>query len=45
MEYLSVKDILIIHALILDETGGSHGVREVGLLKSLAERPKNRFWR
>lgn len=34
---------MIIHALIIDETGGSHGVRDVGLLASLTERPKAKF--
>ncbi|MEK7183266.1 MAG: type II toxin-antitoxin system death-on-curing family toxin [Patescibacteria group bacterium] len=40
MRYLSVKEILIIHALIIDETGGRHGVRDEGLLASASERPK-----
>ncbi len=43
MEYLNEKDILIIHALIIDETGGSHGVRDTHLLGSLAVRPKTSF--
>lgn len=40
MRYLTAQDILVIHALILDETGGSHGVREIGLLQSLMMRPQ-----
>lgn len=43
MKYLSVYDILAIHYGIIEETGGSHGVREVGLLASAAERPKMKF--
>lgn len=43
MKYLTAEDILVIHALIIDETGGSHGVRDVGLLASLTERPKAKF--
>lgn len=43
MKYLTAEEILIIHARITDETGGSHGVRDVGLLASLVERPKSRF--
>ena len=43
MKYLTAEEILIIHARIIDETGGSHGIREVGLLASLIERPKAKF--
>jgi death-on-curing protein len=34
MNYVSAKDVLVIHARIIDETGGSQGVRDVGLLES-----------
>lgn len=40
MQYLTAEDILILHARVVDETGGSHGVRDPGLLQSIAERPK-----
>lgn len=43
MKYLTSEDILVIHAKLIDETGGSHGVRDVNLLISLAERPKTSF--
>lgn len=43
MKYLSAQDILIIHAKIIDEIGGLHGMRDVGLLLSLVERPKGSF--
>ena len=43
MKYLNVYDILAIHYGIIEATGGSHGVREIGLLASAAERPKMRF--
>ena len=43
MKYLNVYDILAIHYGIIEATGGSHGVREVGLLASVAERPRMRF--
>ena len=32
-----------MHALVIDETGGSHGVRDVGLLASIVHRPQARF--
>ncbi len=40
MQYLSAEDILAIHDRVIEETGGSLGVREHGLLRSIAERPK-----
>lgn len=43
MKYLTAEEILVIHALTIDGTGGSHGVRDVGLLASLTERPKAKF--
>ena len=43
MEYLNGEDILVIHARIIDETGGLHGVRDINLLASLIERPKSKF--
>ncbi|MBI2587983.1 type II toxin-antitoxin system death-on-curing family toxin [Candidatus Azambacteria bacterium] len=43
MRYLTGSDILVLHARIMEETGGIHGVRDVGLLSSIVERPKMRF--
>ena len=43
MRFLSAEDILVLHALIIDATGGSHGVRENGLLSSLAAKPAMQF--
>src|SRR3989344_6376074 len=43
MRYLSAQEILIVHALVVDETGGSHGVRDIALLESIAHKPQTRF--
>jgi|SRR3989344_7459378 len=43
MRYLSHEEVLIIHARIIDKTGGAHGVRDMHLLGSIAERPKMQF--
>ena len=43
MKYLSRDEVLVYHARIIDETGGSHGVRDLNLLYSLIERPKMKF--
>ena len=43
MTYLSGEEILIIHAQIIDETGGAHGVRDTGLFSSIVHKPKAAF--
>lgn len=40
MNYLTVEDVLSFHEAIIAETGGAHGVREMGLLLSALEMPK-----
>jgi len=32
--YLSSEQVLFIHSRLIDETGGAHGVRDLGLLQS-----------
>ena len=43
MHYVSGEEILAIHAAIIDETGGSHGVREIELFRSIIEKWKMSF--
>ncbi len=43
MDYLSAADILAIHDRVIEETGGLLGVRDPGLLESIAHRPKTAF--
>lgn len=43
MKYPSAEDILALHDRVIEETGGAHGVRDVGLLIAASERPKMRF--
>jgi death-on-curing protein len=43
VRYLSAEQVLFIHARLVTETGGLHGVRDVGLLKSAVERPRATF--
>jgi death-on-curing protein len=40
VQYISANDIVVIHNAIIIDIGGSLGVREPGLLMSLAEKPK-----
>ena len=43
MQYLTPENVLVIHAKLIDETGGLHGVRDLNLLISITERPKTSF--
>ncbi len=43
MKYLNVEQILFLHARVIEETGGSHGVRDMGLLESAVARPQATF--
>lgn len=40
MEHLSLKQILLIHSMLIDEYGGSHGVRDKELLLSTEQLPR-----
>lgn len=40
MRYISAQDILFIHSVVVEETGGAHGVRDVGLLASIIQKPQ-----
>jgi len=43
MKYITVKDVLLLHDMAVDATGGSHGLRDVGLLESAVARPESSF--
>jgi death-on-curing protein len=43
MRYLSVEQVLFLHARLVEETGGGHGVRDIGLLESAVARPQATF--
>ena len=43
MRYLDVDQVLWIHDYILEHTGGSHGVHDLGLLESAVARPRATF--
>ena len=42
MVFLTTKRILLIHSMIIDETGGSHGVRDYHTILGLEELPKQK---
>ncbi|MBI2097778.1 MAG: type II toxin-antitoxin system death-on-curing family toxin [Candidatus Vogelbacteria bacterium] len=43
INYLEPEEILIIHARIISEIGGSQGVRDLNQIASMIERPKLQF--
>jgi death on curing protein len=43
MIYLSAEQVLFLHARLIVETGGSHGVRDIHLLLSAVGRPQASF--
>ena len=43
MRYLNAQELLVIHSEIIDQTGGLHGVRDIGLLQSIIAKPRGRF--
>ena len=43
MRYLTPEQVLFIHARLLAETGGEHGIRDLGLLSSAVSRPQAVF--
>jgi death-on-curing protein len=40
INYLTPEQVLFLHARLIEETGGSHGLRDLGLLESAATRPQ-----
>jgi death-on-curing protein len=43
VEFLSVNDVLELHALQLERYGGSAGIRDLGLLESAVAQPEASF--
>ncbi len=44
MVFLTKEQILLIHSMVIDETGGSHGVRDYYAVLSLENLPKQRVF-
>ena len=43
MKYLTAEQVLFIHARLIEETGGEHGLLDLGLLRSAVGRPQASF--
>lgn len=44
MKYLTEAQILLIHSIIIDETGGMHGIRDRRALLSLENAPRQKIF-
>ena len=44
MQYLTRQQILLIHSLLIDETGGRHGVRDVAAIAALESAAKQKVF-
>jgi len=44
IRYFTAEEILLVHSLVIDETGGSHGVRDRHAILSLVEAPKQKVF-
>ncbi len=42
-QYLNAQQVLFIHGRLIAETGGSTGIRDIGLLESAVARPQATF--
>ncbi len=43
MNYLAPEQVLFIHYRLIEETGGSHGIRDIQMLQSAVARPMATF--
>ena len=43
MKYLSLDEVIAIHDDMIEEYGGSHGIRDLGLIQSAISRPQASF--
>jgi len=40
--FLSVDAVIVLHAALIEESGGAHGLRDGGLLESAIARTENK---
>lgn len=44
MRYLTINEVLLIHSALIEAYGGSHGVRDKGLVESSLLRPQTGYY-
>ncbi len=43
MRYLSIAEVLELQRILIEQTGGSHGLRDLGALESALAQPRMTF--
>jgi len=43
MVFLTVHQVLVLQRILINETGGSHGVRDMGITNFQSQREEDRF--
>jgi len=43
LKYLAAEHIVLIHSMLIDETGGSHGIRDQDAILNLEALPRQKF--
>lgn len=43
-KYLTIKEVLELHVMLINRFGGAAGIRDLGLLASALERPKTGYY-
>src|SRR3989338_4208014 len=43
VRYVSLEEVIFYHSAVIQEYGGSHGIRDLGLLESAVKRPEQSF--
>lgn len=43
ISYITLDEVIAIHDSMIDEYGGSHGIRDLGLIQSAIARPQSSF--
>lgn len=41
--YINADELIVINEVVIDESGGVHGLREPGLLNSIVVKPQSKF--
>lgn len=44
MKYFTYEEILLLHSMIIDETGGLHGIRDRNQILTLADLPRQKVF-
>jgi len=45
MKYLTVNEVIVIHEYLIDEFGGSSGIRDLAALESALARPQTGYYK